>query len=205
MLALAPDPSPSPPSGLRERKKQQARADIADAALELFADQGFDDTTVAQIAQRAEVSPATVARYFPTKESLLFPGHEVNAPALRRAIAERPAHESPYDAVIGALRAPDPIDPDTLRRMLLGRQAIARSSVLRGRAAGLLDAWRDTIAEAAVARGAEPIDARVLATVVVAVLDDVADRWALAGGSHDLHQAHAEAFAALDRSQRRTP
>lgn len=200
-LVQAADPSPAP-AGLRERKKRQARAAIADAALELFAETGFDDTTVAEVARRAGVSPASVARHFPTKESLLFPGQDVHAPALARAIAERPPEETPYDAVVGALRDAEPVDAPGLRRMLLARRAIARSTVLRGRAAGLLDTWRDTIAEAAVVRGADPADARVLATVVVAVLDDVADQWALAGGTADLAGANAAAFAALDRSHR---
>ena len=68
----------------------------------------------------------------------------------------------------------------------------------------MLDAWRDTIAEATVARGATPGDARVLATVVVAVLDDVADRWALTGGRTALADGVADAFAALARTQRRS-
>lgn len=68
----------------------------------------------------------------------------------------------------------------------------------------MLDSWRDTIAESAVARGAAPTDARVLATTVVAVLDDAADRWALAGGETELADDVAEAFAALARTQRRS-
>jgi hypothetical protein len=86
----------------------------------------------------------------------------------------------------------------------LSRLAIARSPVLRGQASTLLTSWRDTIAESAVSRGAAPSDARVLAATVVAVLDDVADRWALAGGETELADDVAEAFAALTRTQRRS-
>jgi AcrR family transcriptional regulator len=204
LLDVPDGPDAPVPAGLRERKKNQARAAIADAALELFADRGFDDTTVAQVAERAGLSPATIARYFQTKESLLFPGEELNAPALRDAIVRRPPRESPYTAVVAALSSPGPTDPDSHRRLVLSRRAIALSPALRGRASALLDAWRDTIADAAVERGAAAEDARVLATVVVAVLDDAADRWALAGGTDDLNRTIADAFGSLERSHRRS-
>jgi len=195
----------APTSGLRERKKHQVRTVVADAALELFAERGFDDTTVAQVAERAGVSAATVARYFPTKESLLFPGQQHNASALHDAIVGRPSRESPYTAVVAALAAPAAIDAEERRRLVLSRRAIARSPALRGRALALLDTWRATIADAAVVRGATPEDARVLATVVVTVLDDAADQWALAGGEGHLSSTIARSFSSLERSHRRSP
>ena len=204
MLPLATDSAPTALVGLRERKKWQSRAVIADAALAMFAERGFEATTVADVAKRAGVSPATVARYFPSKESLLFPEREVNTASIRAAILARPVRESPYTAVTNALSEATPLDPDGRRRLLLSRLAIARSPVLRGQASTLLTSWRDTIAESAVSRGAAPSDARVLATTVVAVLDDVADRWALAGGETELADDVAEAFAALTRTQRRS-
>ena len=205
MLPLAVDAPAATPGGLRERKKQRSRAAIADAALDLFAEQGFEATTVAAVAERADVSPATVARYFPTKESLLFPEREVNTASVREAILARPARESPYAAVTAALRGPVRLDAGARSRLLRSRLAIARSPVLRGHAGALLDTWRDTIAGAAAHRGATPGDARVLATAVVAVLDETAARWAQDGGHHDLAAAVADAFAALDRTRRRTP
>ena len=57
--------------GLRERKKQQTRAAIREAALELFLAQGYSETTTIQIAAAANVSPGTLFNYFPTKDSLL--------------------------------------------------------------------------------------------------------------------------------------
>jgi AcrR family transcriptional regulator len=192
------------PEGLRERKKRQARAAIADAALELFAAKGFDDTTVAEVAVHAGVSPATVARYYPTKESLLFADVEVKAPALRAAVLARPASESPYTALVTALSSGgNGNDPEHRRRLMLSRRAISSSAVLRGRAAAFMDVWREAITEMVVARGASPEEGRVLATVVTALLDDVGRRWAVDGGTDDLPTLIAEAFAALARTHRR--
>jgi AcrR family transcriptional regulator len=76
--------------GLRERKKQQTRDEIARAAMELFAERGFDAVTVAEVADAAGVSEKTVFNYFPAKEDLVFPGGEQRVLDLLDSIRERP-------------------------------------------------------------------------------------------------------------------
>lgn len=64
------DDDPSP--GLRERKKQRTRASLIDVAIQLCLKQGYEQTTVEQIAAAADVSPRTFSRYFPTKDAVFM-------------------------------------------------------------------------------------------------------------------------------------
>jgi AcrR family transcriptional regulator len=79
--------------GLRERKKERTRQLIADTAWRLFADRGFAQVTVAEVARQAEVAVATVFNYFPTKEDLFFFRLEVFEAQLVDAVATRAAGE----------------------------------------------------------------------------------------------------------------
>jgi AcrR family transcriptional regulator len=85
---MATDPETTEP-GLRERKKQRTRDAIFDAAMELFAERGYDHVTMAEIARAAEVAPATVFTHYASKEDLVYAmRHEVNE-RLRTAMHER--------------------------------------------------------------------------------------------------------------------
>jgi AcrR family transcriptional regulator len=81
-------------TGLRERKKEQTRQAIRAAALRLFAERGFDEVTVAEIASAANVSVATLFNYFPTKEDLVYARMETFEADLITAIREREPGET---------------------------------------------------------------------------------------------------------------
>jgi len=85
------------PEGLRERKKRATRDAIAAAARRLFAERGFDDVTVAEVAAAADVSEKTVFNHFATKEDLAFAGGEARLNQLLADIAQRPAGTSVLD------------------------------------------------------------------------------------------------------------
>jgi AcrR family transcriptional regulator len=86
--------------GLREVKKQHTRRSIADEAMRLFVQRGFDDVTVAEVAEAAQVSEKTVFNYFPTKEDLFYDEVPAREAALVGAIRDRAHGES----VLSALR-----------------------------------------------------------------------------------------------------
>ena len=79
--------------GLRERKKARTRAAIREHAFRLFRAQGYDATTVEQIADAAEVSPSTFFRYFPTKEDVVVEDPTPFGTVVRDAAARRPGTE----------------------------------------------------------------------------------------------------------------
>jgi AcrR family transcriptional regulator len=80
--------------GARERKRQETRAKIVDAAAELFAERGFDAVSVMEIARRAGVVEKTVFNHFPVKEGLVFDADPPMRAALLDAVRRRPAGES---------------------------------------------------------------------------------------------------------------
>lgn len=92
---MSPDGKPA--VGLRERKKAKTRAAIQQHALRLFREQGYDDTTIEQIAEAAEVSESTLYRYFPTKEDLVL--WDEFDPLLIAAFRVQPAELSPLQAL----------------------------------------------------------------------------------------------------------
>lgn len=137
--------------GLRERKKQRTRQQIADTARRLFSERGFDEVPVAEIAREAEVSEATVFNYFPTKEDLVFNRMEAFEQELLGAIRDRAEGESVVQAFgrfvlrpRGYLASDDPAATEGMRaaaRLITGSQA------LLAREREILDRYTDTLAK----------------------------------------------------------
>src|SRR3984957_17519042 len=101
-----PEPGPSPtPEGLRERKKRLTREAIFAAADRLFAAGGFENVTVAEIADAANVSGKTVFTYVSAKEELLSRGQPTVLDAVVRAVASRRLGQTPLVAAAQALLA----------------------------------------------------------------------------------------------------
>ena len=90
------------PDGLRERKKARTRASLREHALRLFREQGYQATTVEQIAAAAEVSPSTFFRYFPTKEDVVL--RDDMDTRMMAALERQPAGLGPITAARAAAR-----------------------------------------------------------------------------------------------------
>jgi AcrR family transcriptional regulator len=86
--------------GLRERKKAKTHATIQQEALRLFRERGYENTTIEQIAEAAEVSPSTFFRYFPSKEDVVL--YDVLDPVLIAAFRAQPPERSPIQALRAA-------------------------------------------------------------------------------------------------------
>lgn len=86
-------------TGLRERKKEQTRQAIHRAAMALFAERGFEATTIADIAAAADIAPRTFFSYFASKEAAVFPAFEPMFADFDRALRERPPGTSALDVL----------------------------------------------------------------------------------------------------------
>ncbi|MGV4887153.1 TetR/AcrR family transcriptional regulator [Streptomyces viridosporus] len=100
--ARTPVPEAARHLGLRERKKLKTRRAIREATYSLIREQGYEATTVEQIADRAEVSPSTVFRYFPAKEDIVLT--DEYDPLLEELLRQRPADEPVLESLRWAFR-----------------------------------------------------------------------------------------------------
>jgi AcrR family transcriptional regulator len=88
--------------GRRERNKQRTRDALIEAAVELFADKGYEHTVVREITDAADVSERTFFRYFASKEDLVLSYLRDEMRAFAAALAARPPHEEPFAAIRSA-------------------------------------------------------------------------------------------------------
>src|SRR4051794_3419601 len=89
---------------LRELKRQRTRQAIVEAAVELFERNGYEQTTVADIAAAAEIGTRTFFGYFATKEEVLFPESDLRVQAALDEIAARGPNDGPAEVLLRALR-----------------------------------------------------------------------------------------------------
>ncbi|NUR29811.1 MAG: TetR/AcrR family transcriptional regulator [Catenulispora sp.] len=160
------------PTGLRERKKRQTREEIANTATALFADRGFDQVTIADVAAAAGVAKMTVTNHFPLKEDLVFDRAEHIVQGLAAAVAERPAGEAVLAAArryhASCLAAGDP----TLGHLgVRFARMVEASPALAARERQIQDQREQALADVLVAqaRPEEELTARVVAAQIAGV------------------------------------
>lgn len=186
--------SPAPQPSLRERKRERTRQALIAAGAELFDRQGYDETTVAEIAAAAEIGTRTFFTYFANKEDLLFPESDARARTTLAAIAERKPSDGPVDILIRALDAVAEADTDMVSPMAAVRTRLFRTvPAVRGKALQVqMDAQQD-IARALSAAFPESLDQVTAAALAGAFTGAVAGAvMALldAGAQADAAEAH---------------
>ncbi|GEP37525.1 TetR family transcriptional regulator [Nocardioides psychrotolerans] len=174
------EPTPEPRLGLRERRRNTTRRSLEDAALRLFARDGFDATTVEAIAAEADVSPRTFFRYFAAKDEVLNPDRRARQALLREAVAAAPAGLDDLATAFVALAAvADDLAADR-EMLLLQRQAVVTSALLRGRTYDVLLSWQHTLTAALADRRGVPHDdlaALSVAAAATGVWQAAIGRW----------------------------
>jgi AcrR family transcriptional regulator len=198
MLPVVQEPD-APADGLRSRKKEKTRRAIENAALDLFAEQGYEATTVDEIAERAEVSKATFFRYFSTKGEVVFGEVGDHYDGLRTAIVSRPPDEDDVTAVRHAVQQDwtHTLDPDRTARQA---RAASTSPLLRGLSFDLGMKWQAAISTALAERhGLATPDRRcwLMAGLSFAVLSNGVNAWIRDGASGDLAAAISHSFDLL--------
>lgn len=185
--------------GLRERKKQQTRDTIQREALRLIAEQGYDATTCEQVAAAAQVSPATLFRYFATKEDLVL--QDVYDPLIARAVQDRPSGEPPLTAVrrafADALALVYEADLEAIR---LRTALILSVPALRSRSREQQDSLVHHLADALAGRGggrADDLATLVVAGALASAVGAAVERWARDGGDLRVHVDDALASLAV--------
>jgi AcrR family transcriptional regulator len=183
--------------GLRERKKQQTREKIAQVALRLFAERGYDHTTLAEIAEAANVAPRTIFAYFESKEDILLCAERSFLDDLKRRLDERAAGTTTVDALREFLSQIPPQDEDDLLR----KKVMSENPELKMKAHAGHTRLEPMLAESiAKDLGAAPDDLQPMlaAASVTAAFISVRDRiFAAEEGGEPM--THEQAMATLDQ------
>jgi len=193
-----PEPPPIRGPGLRERKKAATRLRIQETALALFLDQGYDATTVEQIAATADVSHMTFFRHFPTKEAVVET--DDYDPLIAELIRRRPAQEHPLTALHRALAEGLAAVYRAHRDVLLARtRLILTTPALRAHMADNQYATERLFTDALAARAdtQTTYELRVHAAAALAALNVALSTWVHADGNDQLPQLVDRAFHAL--------
>lgn len=188
-------------ASLRERKKAATRLQLMNVALRLFEAQGFDKTTVDEIAAAADVAPRTFFRYFPTKVDVLFADHPEEIEHIRETLATRAPDESVVDAVrravidgIGKAVA----DPS---RFLTRSRLVATVPAAHAHSRYLDSRFEDAIADAVAgdrsSGSARELEARVIARATWGAACAARDIWVASDAKTDPRTLVEDAFALL--------
>lgn len=196
-----PSPTGLPPNR-RERKKLETRAALEEAALRLFAEKGYEHTTVDEIAEAADVAVRTFFRYFSSKQHVLFGdvAHD-RIVRMRAALDARPRDEPPVESIRAVLDHLDIVGVEDQRQILLRVQLMERQPSLRATYLVLTNKLRQVMVDFVAERtGLPPLDdpyPLLVASAAASSWDIALCIWSASGGRRSLSALRREAYAAL--------
>ncbi|MEU4986068.1 TetR family transcriptional regulator [Streptomyces sp. NPDC021969] len=177
------------------RWEPNASQRLAAAALDLFAERGYDNTTVLDIAQRAGLAKSSFFRHFQDKRGVLF-GEDLVAQPLVAAIAEAPADATPLEAVERGVDAlgQHVFTPDHRAFSVRRRTVIEAHPDLREREALKGVSLTESMAQALARRGAPDLTARVAAELGALTLKVAYERWSEVGSTEEFSDLARQAL-----------
>ena len=161
------------------RWEPDSRGRLQEAALALYSERGFDQTTAAEIAARAGLTERTFFRHFTDKREVLFGGSDLLRERIVSGVAGAPAGHTPLEAVAGGLDAAAALLGEARRDLTAQRQAvIAANPELRERELAKLADYAAAVAATLRQRGVGELQATLAAEVGMSVLRAAIERWA---------------------------
>ena len=188
--------------GLRERNKRERRRRLEDLAIELFERDGFEKTTIEQIAGAAEIAPRTFFSYFATKDDLVLADYTDRLDRILHELDQRPAEEPAWEALrasFAAVADDYAAEADRLRRRFT---IMAANPSVFARSLQLQAGWEQALTERLATRagtGADDLRPRLLAATALAVMRASLQHWLTNGQATPLPDLVQRAFDQLGR------
>jgi AcrR family transcriptional regulator len=185
--------------GLRERKKQKTREAIQREAMRLFRKNGYEETTIEQIAAAVEISPSTFFNYFPSKEDVVL--YDVYDPMIATLLAARPPDE-PLSQAIRAVLTTIGTELEKDREVVYARsRLVVEVPDLRARVWEEVEraqAFLGAVVASRTGRDPEDFEIRVVMMSLVAAMLEATREWVRNDGKEDLSGLLSRAFDLVD-------
>jgi AcrR family transcriptional regulator len=179
------------------RWQPDSRGRLAEAALALYGERGFEQTTVAEIAKRAGLTERTFFRHFTDKREVLFAGGNDLQELLVTTVADAPETATPIEVVALAIEAAGTLLQGRREFSLRRQKVIAANVNLQERELSKLASLATALAEALRERGVDDVPATLVAEVAIAIFRTAFERWHEGNAERDLAQLVRESFDEL--------
>lgn len=201
MAQRAPSTEVATPT-LWDRTRRLAAQEILQTALRLFTQQGYDETTIAQIAREAGVSQRTLFRYFGTKEELVGGSEEQFITVLKDAVREQLAGATAWEAMRAAFNAALAIHAspeEVLERFRLVHHTDSLRAAHLGKRVRLQEELLPLLEARLATSGTNKTQARAIVATAFACFDTATATWLEADGQGDILDLYDQALAAVRR------